>query len=102
MRGCGDCQGARATRVTAGGPVDSCLGGEGKTLELSARNQLKGTIKAIELGAVMADVTIDIGSEQTLSSAITRQSVERLGLKVGDQVVAIIKATEVILGKPKA
>ena len=69
-------------------------------MELSARNQLKGTITAIDLGAVMADITIDIGSEQTLSSAITRQSVERLGLKVGDQVVAIIKATEVMLGKP--
>ena len=71
-------------------------------MELSARNQLKGTITAIDLGAVMADITIDIGGEQTLSSAITRQSAERLGLKVGDQVVAIIKATEVMVGKPKA
>jgi molybdopterin-binding protein len=53
-------------------------------LELSARNQLKGTITSIELGAVMADITIDIGSDQTLNSVITRHSVGRLGLKVGD------------------
>ena len=69
-------------------------------MELSARNQIKGTITAIELGAVMADVSVDMGNDQTLSSAITRKSVERLGLKVGDNVVVIIKATEVMLGKP--
>lgn len=69
-------------------------------MELSARNQLAGTITAITLGAVMADVSVDIGHGQTISSAITRNSVERLGLKVGDRVVAIIKATEVMIGKP--
>lgn len=68
-------------------------------MELSARNQITGTIAEIELGAVMADVTVDIGNGQTLTSAITRKSVERLGLQVGDRVVAIIKATEVMLGK---
>jgi molybdopterin-binding protein len=68
-------------------------------MELSARNQLKGKITAIELGAVMADVSVDVGG-QTLASAITKASVERLGLKVGDEVVVIIKATEVMLGKP--
>ena len=51
-----------------------------------------GTIAAIELGAVMADVTVDIGNGQTLSSAITRAFVERLGLQVGDEVVVIIGA----------
>lgn len=71
-------------------------------MELSARNQIAGTITAIELGAVMADVTLDIGNGQTVTSAITKNSVERLGLKVGDQVVAIVKATEVMLGKPTA
>lgn len=68
-------------------------------VELSARNQIAGTITAVELGAVMADVTIDIGNGQTITSAITKNSVERLGLKVGDQVVAVIKATEVMIGK---
>ena len=69
-------------------------------MELSARNQITGTITAIELGAVMADVTVAIGSSQSLAAAITRSSVERLGLKVGDTVVLIIKATDVMLGKP--
>jgi molybdopterin-binding protein len=71
-------------------------------MELSARNQIKGTITNIELGAVMADVTVEIGGGQTLTSVITKHSVERLGLKAGDQVVVIIKATEVMLGKPTA
>jgi molybdopterin-binding protein len=69
-------------------------------MELRARHQLKGTITANEVGAVMADVSVDIGNDQTLASAITKNSVERLGLKVGDEVVVIIKATEVMLGKP--
>jgi molybdopterin-binding protein len=71
-------------------------------VELSARNQIAGTVKSITLGAVMADVTIDIGNGQTLTAAITRSSVERLGLKEGDAVVAVIKATEVMVGKRTA
>jgi molybdopterin-binding protein len=71
-------------------------------VELSARNQIAGTVKSITLGAVMADVTIDIGNGQTLTAAITRNSVERLGLKEGDAVVAVIKATEVMVGKRPA
>lgn len=68
-------------------------------MELSARNQLKGKVANITLGAVMADVSVDIGNNQTVVSAITRASVERLGLKEGDDVTVIIKATEVMLGK---
>ena len=41
-------------------------------MELSARNQIKGKVAAIELGAVMADVSVDIGNGQTLTSAITK------------------------------
>lgn len=67
-------------------------------MELSARNQLAGTITAITLGGVMAEVTIDSGG-QTIVSAITRGSVERMGLALGQQVVAIVKATEVMIGK---
>ena len=69
-------------------------------MELSARNQLAGTITDITLGAVMADVSVDIGNEKSIVSVITRSSVERLGLKVGDRVIVIIKATEVMVGKP--
>jgi molybdopterin-binding protein len=68
-------------------------------MELSARNQLAGTITEINLGGVMAEVTIDVGGGQTIVSAITGGSVERMGLAVGDQVVAVIKATEVLIGK---
>ena len=68
-------------------------------MELSARNQLAGRIVAITLGAVMAEVTIDLGNGQIVVAAITRGSVEGMGLKEGDEVVAIIKATEVLVGK---
>jgi molybdopterin-binding protein len=47
---------------------------EGKQVELSARNQIAGTVTGITLGEVMADVTVDIGSGQTLAAAITRYS----------------------------
>ena len=67
-------------------------------MELSARNQLKGTVKEVRLGAVMAEITLDV-SGQELVAAITRTSAERLGLQAGDAVTAIIKSTEVMIGK---
>jgi molybdopterin-binding protein len=66
-------------------------------MKLSARNQLSGTVSNVELGAVMAEVTIDVGGQQIIS-AITRHSVERLGLTAGQQVTVFVKATEVLLG----
>ena len=68
-------------------------------MRLSARNQIGGRITNVEVGAVMAEVTIDIGGGNQLVAAITRGAVDGLGLAVGDQVTAIIKATEVIVGK---
>lgn len=67
-------------------------------MELSARNQLEGTITSIKLGNVMAEVVVDVSGTE-LVSAITRGSVERLGLTGGDRVTVIIKSTEVMLGK---
>lgn len=67
-------------------------------MEISARNQIKGTVKDVKLGSIMAEVTVDIGGQEVVS-AITRSSVERLGLQVGDAVTVIIKSTEVMLGK---
>ena len=67
-------------------------------MQLSARNQLKGTVKDVKLGSIMAEVTVDIGGQEVVS-AITRGSVERLGLQAGDAVTVIIKSTEVMLGK---
>ena len=67
-------------------------------MELSARNQLPGVITSIKLGTVMAEVVLKVGDNEVVS-AITRGSVERMGLKVGDRATAIIKATEVLIGK---
>ncbi len=67
-------------------------------MEISARNQLKGTVTQVKLGEVMAEVVVDIGGQEVVS-AITRSSVERLGLKEGDNVTVIIKSTEVMIGK---
>ena len=66
---------------------------------LSARNQLRGRISAVTLGTVMAEVTVDIGGGNTLVSAITRASAESMDLREGMDVVAVIKATEVLIGK---
>ncbi len=67
-------------------------------MDISARNQLKGTITSIKLDQVMAEVTIKVGDNEIVA-AITRSSVERLGLKVGDTATAVIKATEVMVAK---
>jgi molybdopterin-binding protein len=67
-------------------------------MKLSARNQLPGTIQQIQLGDVMARVVVKVG-DHAIESVITRQSVEDLGLKVGDAVRAVIKSTEVMVQK---
>lgn len=67
-------------------------------MELSARNQLRGTVRSVKLGNIMAEVVVDIGG-QDVTAAITRGSVERLALAEGDAVTVIMKATEVMLGK---
>ncbi len=68
-------------------------------MELSARNQIPGRITAIRLGNIMAEVTLDLGGGKSLTSVITRGAVERLGLKEGDEVTAVIKSTAVMIGK---
>jgi len=67
-------------------------------MEISARNKIKGTIEEITLGSVMAKVKINIGVN-VISSVVTIESVTDLGLKVGDEVYAIVKSTEVMIGK---
>lgn len=66
---------------------------------LSARNQLRGTVKTIVLGEVMAEVTVELASGDVMTSVITRGSAEALDLTPGDQVTAVVKATEVLLEK---
>ena len=67
-------------------------------MSISARNKLKGKITEIKLGDVMAEVTIRVG-QNIIDAIITRRSAEELGLKKGDTVVAVIKATEVMVSK---
>jgi len=67
-------------------------------MNLSARNQLKGTIKSIKKGDLMAEVVVEIGGQE-LVAVITATSVDRLGLKTGDSIAAIVKATEVMIAK---
>ncbi|WP_296803025.1 molybdopterin-binding protein [uncultured Methanobrevibacter sp.] len=68
-------------------------------MKLSARNQLEGKITNVEKGAVMANVKIEITEPGVITAAITKESAEKLGLSEGDDVTAIIKSTEVIIGK---
>lgn len=65
---------------------------------ISARNQLKGRIIDIQLGEVMAHVSVRVG-KNVVESVITRRSAEQLNLKKGDTVTAIVKSTEVMLMK---
>ena len=67
-------------------------------MKLSARNQLKGKITEIQEGAVNAIVKINVGNGNILTADITMQSVKELNLTVGKEVVAVIKATNVMVG----
>ena len=65
-------------------------------MKISARNQLKGSVKSVEVGTIMAEVVVAVG-DQDIVAAITKGSAESLGLKQGDEVTVIIKATEVMI-----
>jgi len=85
--------------------LDSALGRPPKVeiggLDLSARNQLRGRLIALHVEGLMAEVRVGIG-DQELVAVITRSSAERLGLKVGEPIFAVIKSTEVMIGKGTA
>ena len=68
-------------------------------MKLSARNQLEGKITNVEKGTVMANIKIEISEPGVITAVITKESAEKLGLSEGDDVTAIIKSTEVIIGK---
>ena len=65
-------------------------------MKISARNQLRGTVEAIDLGVVTAKVGVRVG-DNLIESVITRQSVVDLNIKVGSEVTAVIKSTEIML-----
>ncbi|MCJ7795936.1 MAG: TOBE domain-containing protein [Thermoleophilia bacterium] len=66
-------------------------------MALSARNQLKGTVKEVVTGVITAKVVIDIGGGNEIVAVVTKDAVEDLGLKPGSAAIAVIKATEVLI-----
>lgn len=69
-----------------------------KSLVLSARNRLRGRVARVAIEGLMAEIHVQIG-DQMLVAVITRSSAERLRLTVGDEVSAVIKSTEIMIGK---
>lgn len=67
-------------------------------MRISARNRLKGRIVEVTKGATTAHVKIDIGGA-VVTSSITNEAVDELGLNVGEEAYAVIKASDVMVGK---
>ena len=65
---------------------------------ISARNQLRGKITQVKEGAVNGHVTIELEDGNKIKGSITNEAIEQLGFKEGGEAVAIIKATEVMVG----
>jgi molybdopterin-binding protein len=70
-------------------------------MELSARNQLQGTVKSVKLGTVMAEVVVDVNGQEIVA-AVTRGSAERLRLREDSAVTVVIKSTDVLLATDQA
>ena len=72
---------------------------EVKSVKLSARNNFKGKVVAVEKGVITAKVKIEVKVPTIITAVITKEAVEDLDIKVGDEVTAIVKSTEVMVGK---
>ena len=89
------------------GRLESCLSNflsctqysEVKSLKLSARNQLRGKVISVEKGSITAKIKVVITVPAVITSVITKEAVEDLDLKVGDEVAAVIKSTEIMVSK---
>jgi molybdate transport system regulatory protein len=68
-------------------------------LKISARNQLKGKVLSIEKNQITAKVKVEIKVPTVVTAVITKEAIEELGVKVGDEVQAVVKATEVMIAK---
>ena len=68
-------------------------------MKLSARNQIKGKVVSVKKGATTSHVRLDIGGGVFVTSAITNDAVSELKLKKGDTAWAVIKASDVMIGK---
>jgi molybdate transport system regulatory protein len=74
-----------------------CL--EVKGLKLSARNQFKGIVVAVEKGVITGKVKVEVKMPVTVTAVITKEAIEELDIKVGDEVTAIVKSTEIMIAK---
>jgi molybdopterin-binding protein len=66
-------------------------------MKVSARNLIKGKIKQVEIGAVNAEITLEIAPGVEVTSIITKSSAENLGIKEGSDAFALIKASDVMI-----
>jgi molybdopterin-binding protein len=66
-------------------------------MRISARNQLKGKILEVKKGATTSHVRLEIGTGQVITSSITNEAVDELGLKAGGMATAVIKASDVMI-----
>lgn len=66
-------------------------------MKLSARNQIKGTVTDVKKGATTAHVRVEIAPGSVITASITNEAVDELGLKKGDAVIAVIKASDVMI-----
>jgi molybdopterin-binding protein len=69
------------------------------SMKLSARNQLKGKIVNVQKGQTTGHVRIEIGNGVVITSSITNEAIDELGLKTGDEAIAVIKASDVMVAK---
>ena len=68
-------------------------------MELSARNQIQGTVKSVKSGTIMAEVLVALAGGQEIVAEISKGSVQRLKLRKGDAVTVIVKSSSVMIGK---
>lgn len=68
-------------------------------MRLSARNQIHGKVIAVQKGQTTGHVRIDIGNGVVITSSITNEAIDELGLAVGDEAIAVIKASDVMVAK---
>jgi len=66
-------------------------------MRISARNQIKGTVVEVKKGATTSHVRVDIGNGQIVTSSITNESVDDLGIKAKDSVTVVVKASDVMI-----
>lgn len=66
-------------------------------MEISARNTIKGTVKAIEVGSVNTEVVLEIAAGVEITAIITKNSAEKLGLSVGKEAYAVVKSSDVMI-----